>query len=113
MRYTALLLSTLILLAASACKTGQRVNSRGPVTDTASFEVPLPASTPFDDIPDARAAYLQWYREGYRMGFPGFASPPWGRVGERLDLTDPRTRGWLDGALSARLGAAVKLGKEE
>ena len=113
MRYTTILLSTLMLLAVPACKTTQRVNSRGPVTDTASVEVPLPASTPFDGIPDARPAYLQCYRDGYCMGFPGFASPPWMRVGERYDPTDPRTRGWRDGALAARLDAAKKLRKEE
>src|SRR4051794_9606823 len=30
--------------------------------------VPLPATTPFDSAPDARAAYLDAYREGYRSG---------------------------------------------
>lgn len=113
MRFTTILLSTLMLLAVSACKTTQRVNSREPVTDTASVEVPLPASTPFDGISDARASYLQGYREGYSNGFPGFAFTPWMRVGERHDPTDPRTRGWRDGALAARLSAAVKLRKEE
>ena len=113
MRYTTIFLSTSMLLAVSACKTTQRVNSRDPVTDTASGEVPLPASTPFDGIPDARTAYVQGYREGYSSGFPGFASPSWMRVGERYDPTDPRTRGWRDGALAARLSEALKLRKEE
>jgi hypothetical protein len=111
MRYTTIVLGTLMLLAVSACKTTQRVNSREPVT--ASVEVPPPASTPFDGIADARAAYLQNYREGYSTGFPGFAAPPWMRVGEAYDLTDPRMRGWRDGVWAARLDAAAKLRKEE
>src|SRR5262245_54262383 len=113
MRYTTILLSTWMLFAVSACRTAPRVNAREPVTDPASAEVPSPASTPFDGIADARAAYLQGYREGYSSGFPGFASPPWMSVGERHDLTDPRTRGWRDGALAARLNAAARLRKEE
>ena len=113
MRYTAIILIALMLLAASACKTGQRVNARAPGTATASVEVPLPAFTPFDGTPDAQAAYLQCYRDGYCIGFPGFGGPPWLRIGERSDPTDPRTRGWRDSALAARLDAAKKLRKEE
>jgi hypothetical protein len=111
-RYTAILLSTLVLLAASACKTGQHANSRRTVTDTGSGEVPLPASTPFDGTSQARAAYLQGYREGYCSGFPGFVAPPWVRVGI-FDTTEPRTRGWTDGACAARLDAAMRIRKEQ
>jgi hypothetical protein len=74
-------------------------------------EVPLPANTPFDHIPDARDAYLEGYREGYAR-FP-FNAPPWVHVGERYDPTDPKTRGFRDGALEARLDAGKKLRKEE
>ena len=114
MRYTTILLVILMLLVASACKTTQRVTSREAVTDTVSVEVPPPANTPFDGISDAlRAVYLEGYREGYSRGFPGITSPHWMRVGEIYDPTDPRTRGWRDGALAARLDTAKKLRKEE
>ena len=102
-----------MLLAVPACKTTQCVNSRERATDTTSVEAPSSAVTPFDGISDARTAYLQGYEKGYSSGFPGFASPPWMGVGERYDATDPRTLGWRDGVIAARLSAAEKLRKEE
>jgi len=107
MRYTAILLGTLMLFAASACKTGQRVNSRGPVMDTTFVEVPLPASTPFDYFADARDSYFEGYREGYRSGMPAFLNP-YARVG----VADPRSAGWHDGAFAARLPEAMRIKKE-
>src|SRR5262245_24130968 len=109
MRYITVLLGTLILLAVSGCKTTQRVDSGAPVAASASAEAPLPAFSPFDDIADDRVVYSQSYREGYRSGFPGFAAPPWAQVGVRYHTSDPRTRGWRDGALAARLAASAKL----
>jgi hypothetical protein len=67
MRYTTILLSTLMLLAMSACKTDQSVKPREPVTKTTAVEVPLPVRTPFDLIPAERAAYLQAYGEAMAM----------------------------------------------
>jgi hypothetical protein len=117
MRYTSILLVTLMLLVVPACETTPRITSGEAVTDTVSVEIQPPANTPFDGISDAlRAVYLQGYREGYSRGFPGFA-PSWMRVGGRYDPTDPwtqaRTQGWRDGALAARLDAGKKLRKEE
>ena len=106
MRYVAIALSTLMLLGGLACKTADRLSSHGLVTETTSDGVPLPLFTPWDSIPNARAAYLRGYRDGYRgLGGPGRAA----RVGEMCDLTDPWTEGWQDGALSARVHALQKL----
>ena len=105
----AALLCTLMLLAASACKTGQRVNSRGPVMDSTFVEVPLPASTPFDGMADARAEYLKAYREGYSSGM---LMSPYGRVGVADAAEQPLVRGWHDGAFAARLAEAMRMKKE-
>lgn len=91
-----------MLLAVSACKTEQRVNSRKPVTDPG--EDPLPANTPFDDIADARA-YFEGYREGYRSGTPALSLNPYAGVG----VAQPRSRGWYDGAFAARLAEALRI----
>src|SRR2546427_179176 len=113
MRYTTVFLNALIWLVTSACKNPETANPPKPLANSASARVPLPLSTPFYGIPGERAAYLSGYVEGYRDGFAGFHGPPWKWVGERYDLTEPRTRGWVDGSLAARLDAAMKLRKEE
>ena len=38
---------------------------------TASVEVPLPETTPYDADVEARRAYLDYYRDGYRSGLTG------------------------------------------
>jgi hypothetical protein len=104
MRYSALLLGTLMLLATSACKTGQRAHSRAPVAETAAVESHLPASTPYDDIGHGRSEYLEGYQEGYRNGIQG-ALNPYARVGG----VTPRSRGWHDGAFAARISRAMRM----
>ena len=58
--------------------------------------VPLPSTTPFDDDADARAMYLDWYRDGYRSGLTGvsitccFPPGPHPRA---------QQKGWADGQL--------------
>jgi len=109
-RYTAVFLSTLTLLTTSACRTEQRVNSRGPVTDAAFIKVPLPANTPFDGVADGRVEYLKAYQEGYCSGLPTFGPfCPYGRVG----IADARSRGWHDGAFAARMAEALKIKTEQ
>jgi hypothetical protein len=107
MRYTAFLVGVLMLLAAAACKTGQRGQPRGPVMDTTVSEVTLPASTPFDYFADKRDAYLEGYREGYHSGMSAWLNP-YARVG----VADPRSVGWHDGAFAARFVEVMRIKKE-
>ena len=71
MRYTAILLSTSVLLTVSACKTPRVVPSD---TETIDLNVPLSAGVPFERFP---AAHLQGYLEGYY----GTRLPPKSGVG--------------------------------
>jgi len=34
-------------------------------------EVPIPESTPFDNDPEARRAYIRYYQRGFRIGYSG------------------------------------------
>ena len=45
------------------------------VADSTAAAVPLPAQTPFDVNPKARAAYLEYYAMGYRFADADYASP--------------------------------------
>jgi hypothetical protein len=66
--------------------------------------VVLPSSTPFDDDAAARAAYLEWYREGYRSGLTGISTtccfPPG-------PCPRAQQKGWEDGQ-SRGLTAAIR-----
>jgi hypothetical protein len=46
-------------------------------TESTELPVPLPAQTPFDGNPKARAAYLEYYATGYRLAVTSedYASP--------------------------------------
>jgi len=114
MRYTAILLSALLSLSLSACKTARQTDSSEPMDTTTSVAVPLPVVTPFDAIPGARRAYLDAYQLSYGSGPHTFALPPvWaGRVGELYDPKDPRVRGWRDGKWAARIEASKLLNPE-
>src|SRR5664280_693450 len=46
-----------------------------PLTESTELTVPLPAQTPFDGNPKARAAYLEYYAMGYRLAGADYASP--------------------------------------
>jgi hypothetical protein len=58
----------------SACRSTTPVSTfdRGAIEGARVAEVPLPATTPFDATPNARAAYLESYRDGYRSGLVSF-----------------------------------------
>jgi hypothetical protein len=45
------------------------------LTESGEVTVPLPAQTPFDGKPNARAAYLESYAMGYRLAATDYASP--------------------------------------
>jgi hypothetical protein len=45
------------------------------LTESTELTVPLPAQTPFDGNPKARAAYLEFYAMGYRLAAADYASP--------------------------------------
>ena len=46
-----------------------------PLTESTELTVPLPAQTPFDGNPKAKAAYLEYYAMGYRLAGADYASP--------------------------------------
>jgi hypothetical protein len=108
MRYPTILLCTLMLLAVSACRTGQHTRPQAPVLEANTVDVPLPASTPFDNIGNGRAEYLESYREGYLNGVQG-AMNPYARVGF---VVGPQDRGWRDGAFAARISRAMRMTKD-
>jgi hypothetical protein len=65
--------------------------------------VPLPASTPYDNNPKTRKAYLRAYRDGYKCALSGrhmvpdtFSSDP---------VATATEFGWFDGEMAA--GAAL------
>jgi hypothetical protein len=51
--------------------------SVAPVAESTNVTVPLPAQTPFDGNPKARAAYLEYYAMGYQLAVTAadYASP--------------------------------------
>ena len=107
MRYLAILLSTLMLLAVSACRTGQLARSQAPAAEMTTVDVPFPASTPFDDIGHGRAEYLKGFQEGYLNGVQGSMNP-YARVG----FVTPQARGWHDGAFASRISRAMRVTME-
>lgn len=44
------------------------------LAEVASVQVSLPQTTPYDADVEARQAYLDYYRDGYRNGLAGFMS---------------------------------------
>ncbi len=62
--------------------------------------VPLPASTPFDTDPEARAMYLTWFQKGYRSGLTEYlvtcCFPPG-------PYPKAQQKGWSDGQLQGAL----------
>ena len=71
MRIYAVIFSLPLLLLLGACQSLKRANPGEATPCLAailSAEVPLPATTPFDSQPEARAAYLEAYCDGYHSG---------------------------------------------
>jgi len=70
-RTSATIVSLTVLLVLAACKSPESSSGSFSVHQLEAArkaEVPLPASTPFDEAPNSRAAYLEAYRDGYRSG---------------------------------------------
>ena len=64
-------------------------------------DVPLPKTTPYDDQPKGRAAYLKGYKEGYRHGF--VRGYQWNCFLGLTNLTDvAATFGWNEGMADGR-----------
>ena len=95
-RCSAAMFSLPILLLLGACQSLKPVNSDGATPSMAvilSAEVPLPATTPFDSLPGARAAYLEAYCDGYHSGLTSL-----NMLIRKPDLKDQvRSQGWRAG----------------
>ena len=69
------LLSLPILLLLSGCQSQNAAKgdlATHQLDAARNADVPLPSITPFDATPEARAAYLEAYRDGYRSGLVSF-----------------------------------------
>jgi hypothetical protein len=75
-----------------------RADSAARVAAGRAAQVPLPTTTPFDATPEARAAYLESYRDGYRSALTGveFGWPE----DARAPYCDVRRNGWQDGHIA-------------
>ena len=65
-------------------------------------EVPLPATTPFDSLPDEQAAYLEAYCDGYRSSLVSL-NVLIGQPAVGASYYSARTNGWQAG-VSAGFG---------
>jgi hypothetical protein len=80
MKTRSLLVCGLAGILAAGCnhKMASTPQSTAPVpalADSTEAVVPLPAQTPFDGNPKARAIYLEYYAMGYRFAATDYASP--------------------------------------
>jgi hypothetical protein len=67
-----------VLAAGCSREMASKPQSTAPVpalTDSTEVAVPLPAQTPFDGNPKARAIYLEYYAMGYSFATTDYASP--------------------------------------
>jgi len=93
-----------VLCGCASAKDDLMVDYRARLALHKDAPVVLPSSIPFDDDAAARAAYLEWYREGYRSGLTGisitccFPPGPYPRA---------QQKGWGDGQ-SQGLTAAIR-----
>ena len=103
MRHFITILSFAAAVALAACRAAQQASACDPAERLAAAriaEVPLPAATPFDETPDARAAYLESYRDGYRSGLVSF-NVLFGQPEPSVSYYAARTNGWHTGASAA------------
>ena len=113
MRYFITLLSIAAVVTLTACSSTKQTGAHDPVEQLAAAriaEVPLPVATPFDATPDARAAYLESYRDGYRSGLVSF-NVLFGYPAEGASYYAARTNGWHTGGaagFSAHLHSAFR-----
>jgi hypothetical protein len=111
MRYFITILSFAAAVTLTACRSTQQSSAYDPAEQLAAAriaDVPLPAATPFDAMPDARAAYLDSYRDGYRSGLVSF-NVLIGQPNASASYYAARTNGWHAGAsagFSAHLQSA-------
>lgn len=84
----------------TACRSTKPASASGPDEKLAAAmtaTVPLPATTPFDAMPEARAAYLESYCDGYRSGLVSF-NVLFGQPVVSMNYYTARTNGWHTGA---------------
>jgi hypothetical protein len=100
---------TILICFASLAFTGCKSQSQTGVDASQQLaaariaEVPLPAATPFDSLPNERTAYLEAYRDGYRSGLVSLSILiGYPAIGD--SFYSVRTYGWHSGA-SAGFGA--------
>ena len=100
MRYFITILSFAAAVTLTACRSTKPTSAYDPGAQLAAArvaDVPLPTATPFDATPDARAAYLESYRDGYRSGLVSF-NVLFGQPAESASFYAARTNGWRTGA---------------
>ena len=68
----ALGMAALSLLA--GCGTSPEHSVPGATFSKNGITVPLPIQTPFDNSPEARAAYLESFEHGFRIGYAGYTA---------------------------------------
>ena len=67
----------------------------------ATVTPPYPTTTRFDNDPEERKAYLQWYSEGYRFGLTGtMVHALWGQFPHREAVIEGWDTGQGDGWLT-------------
>jgi hypothetical protein len=100
MRYFITILSCATAVTLTACRSTKQTSAYDSTEHLAAAriaDVPLPATTPFDATPAARAAYLDSYRDGYRSGLVSF-SILFGQPAVSASYYVARTNGWYTGA---------------
>lgn len=100
MRYLITILSFAVAVTLTACQSAKQRTAYDPDTQLAaarSADVPVPATTPFDATPEARAAYLESYCDGYRTGLVSF-NILFGKPAASASHYAARTNGWHTGA---------------
>ena len=71
MRNFAVILTVMGISVLSGCAARTRNASTLPRAIDRTVAVPLPERTPYDEIPEARQAYLRSYANGYQNGVAG------------------------------------------
>jgi hypothetical protein len=88
MRFLACIFAAVVLGCACGCATRR----------AQSFDVPLPAATPYDSDASARAIYLEGFRNGYRAFVAGKMETPYYETGHYPEV---ERRGYWAGITAA------------